>query len=55
VAAPLRVAVAGAGYFARYHYEAWTRIEEADLVALAEPDGARARTMARWWRSPNRT
>jgi predicted dehydrogenase len=47
VAAPLRVAVAGAGYFARYHYEAWTRIEEADLVALAEPDGARARTMAR--------
>jgi len=47
VAAPLRVAVAGAGYFARYHYEAWGRIEEAKLVALAEPDGARAGEMAR--------
>ncbi len=47
MAAPLRVAVAGAGYFARYHYEAWTRIEEASLVALADPDAARARAMAR--------
>ncbi len=47
MAAPLRVAVAGAGYFARYHYEAWTRVEEADLVALAEPDAARAQAMAR--------
>ena len=47
MAAPLRVAVAGAGYFARYHYEAWGRIEEVTLAALAEPDGARARAMAR--------
>ena len=47
MADPLRVAVAGAGYFARYHYEAWGRIEEAKLVALAEPDGARAGEMAR--------
>ena len=47
MAAPLRVAVAGAGYFARYHYEAWTRIEDATLVALAEPDGARAGAVAR--------
>jgi predicted dehydrogenase len=47
VTAPLRVAVAGAGYFARYHYEAWARIEEATLVALAEPDGGRAGEMAR--------
>ena len=43
---PLRVAVAGAGYFARYHYEAWARIEEATLVALAEPNAARAQAMA---------
>jgi len=47
VTAPLRVAVAGAGYFARYHYEAWARIEEAGLAALAEPDPARAQAMAR--------
>ncbi len=47
MAAPLRVAVAGAGYFARFHYEAWARIGEAKLVALAEPDGARAGEMAR--------
>jgi predicted dehydrogenase len=46
VTAPLRVAVAGAGYFARYHYEAWARIEEATLVALAEPNAARAQAMA---------
>ena len=47
MSAPLRVAVAGAGYFARYHYEAWSRIEEATLVALADPDGARAGAVAR--------
>ncbi|MHA1153580.1 MAG: Gfo/Idh/MocA family protein, partial [Alphaproteobacteria bacterium] len=47
MAASIRVAVAGAGYFARYHYEAWTRIKEANLVALVEPDGARSDKMAR--------
>ena len=43
--APLRVAIAGAGYFARYHYEAWSRMEEAILVALVDPDAARAQAM----------
>lgn len=41
-----RVAVAGAGYFAQFHLEAWKRLEAeglVDLVALAEPDEARRR------------
>ena len=40
----LRVAVAGAGYFAQFHLEAWKRIEQqglVKLVAVAEPDPAR--------------
>ena len=40
----LRVAVAGAGYFARFHLEAWQRLTAtgaADLAGLAEPDRER--------------
>ncbi|MFN0160807.1 MAG: Gfo/Idh/MocA family protein [Burkholderiales bacterium] len=40
----MRVAVAGAGYFARFHLEAWQRLAAegaVELVALAEPDRAR--------------
>ena len=40
----LRVAVAGAGYFAQFHLEAWKRLERqglVKLVALAEPDPSR--------------
>ena len=40
----LRVAVAGAGYFAQFHLEAWKRIEQqglVKLVAVADPDPAR--------------
>lgn len=40
----MRVAVAGAGYFARFHLEAWQRLAaegRVELVALAEPDRAR--------------
>ena len=39
-----RVAVAGAGYFAQFHLEAWKRLEAqglVELVALAEPDAVR--------------
>lgn len=39
-----RVAVAGAGYFAQFHLEAWKRLEAqglVELVGLAEPDEAR--------------
>jgi len=39
----LRVAGLGAGYFSGFHYDAWHRIEGADLVAICDLDAARAR------------
>ena len=41
-----RVAVIGAGYFGQFHLDAWTRMEGADLVAVVEPDAAKARAVA---------
>jgi predicted dehydrogenase len=38
----LRVAVIGAGYFARFHHEAWGRIPGAELVGVADTDLAKA-------------
>lgn len=46
MSAPLRVAVAGSGYFSRFHYDAWVRIEGVELVALASPDRASAAQLA---------
>ncbi len=43
---PLRVAVAGAGYFARFHHEAWVRMPDADLVAICDIDAAKASAAA---------
>ena len=39
----LKVACLGAGYFARFHHDAWRRIETTDLVAVADTDLDRAR------------
>ena len=39
---PVRVAVIGAGYFARFHQEAWMRLPGAELVGIADLDGERA-------------
>ena len=44
--APLRIAVAGSGYFSQFHYDAWRRISETDLVALASRDTESARERA---------
>jgi predicted dehydrogenase len=38
----LRVAVIGAGYFAQFHHAAWTRLQGAELVAIADLDAERA-------------
>ncbi|RMF03234.1 MAG: gfo/Idh/MocA family oxidoreductase, partial [Alphaproteobacteria bacterium] len=38
----LRVACLGAGYFARYHIDAWERIEGAQIVAVIDSDIAKA-------------
>ncbi len=38
----LRVAGLGAGYFSRFHYDAWRRLPEADLVGVADTDTTKA-------------
>jgi predicted dehydrogenase len=42
----VRVCTVGAGYFSRFHHEAWQRLERAELVAVcdADPDKAQAIT-----------
>jgi predicted dehydrogenase len=48
----LRIAVAGSGYFSRFHYDAWSRIPEAEVVALASLDRGSADPMAEAYRVP---
>lgn len=36
----------GAGYFARFHYEAWSRIPEVEMAAVCDLSEGRARTMS---------
>lgn len=42
----LRVAVVGAGFFAQFHHEAWSRLDRADLVGICDLDRSRADTAA---------
>ena len=42
----LKVAGIGAGYFAQYHYDAWQRIDEIELVAVCDRDASRAQSTA---------
>ncbi len=42
----LRVAGVGTGYFSRYHYNAWKRIQEVDLVGIANRTLASAENFA---------
>jgi predicted dehydrogenase len=45
----LRVAGVGAGYFSQFHYDAWTRMNDVELVGLCDLDATRAsETAARW-------
>ncbi len=44
--APLRTAVIGAGYMGRFHAEKLAACEGARLAAVADADGARARSLA---------
>ena len=43
----LRVVIAGAGYFSRFHHRAWARMEDVSLRATCDRDLAKARAMAR--------
>ena len=45
MSAPLRVGVVGAGYFSRFHIDAWSRLEDARLVAVADLDESKAAGM----------
>jgi D-apiose dehydrogenase len=36
----------GAGYFSRFHYEAWSRIPEVKIVALCDRDVVKAKTLS---------
>lgn len=42
LAEPVRVACIGAGYFSRFHYDAWSRIETAQPVASIDRDISKA-------------
>lgn len=53
----LRVAVIGAGFFARFHYDGWARLPDVDLVGacdldLAKAEAAAAEYGARAWNDP---
>ena len=37
---PVRVALVGAGFFARFHLDAWRRLDGARLVAVCDRDPA---------------
>ncbi len=42
----LTVAIAGCGYFSRFHQDAWSRIDRARVVAIADADRAKAEAAA---------
>lgn len=42
----VRVATIGAGYFSAFHHDAWTRLEDVELVAVADLDSAKAQAYA---------
>ena len=44
--APIKLACVGAGYFAQFHVEAWTRIPEVQLIAICDQDKDKAQAMA---------
>jgi len=42
-----RVVCIGAGYFAKFHVEAWTRIPEVEVVAICDFDMEKAQILAK--------
>jgi predicted dehydrogenase len=44
----LSVAIAGCGYFSRFHQDAWSRMEGVHVVGVADrdPAGGRGRTLS---------
>ena len=54
--APLRVAGLGAGYFSRFHYDAWRRLDRVELIAVADRALPKAEEVCArtWWTSSPR-
>ena len=48
----LRVAAIGAGYFSQFHYDAWTRMDDVELVGVCDLDPTRAADTATRWSVP---
>lgn len=46
MAAPLRVATVGTGYFSRFHYDAWGRMPDVAVVGICSLDPAAATALA---------
>ena len=50
---PLRGVAVGAGYFSRFHYDAWPRVAGARLVAISDLDRSRAEAVTAQLGLPN--
>jgi D-apiose dehydrogenase len=48
----LKGVMAGAGFFAQFHADAWRRTEGARITAIADPEEAKARAFAEKWGIP---
>ncbi len=46
MAAAMRIAGVGAGYFSQFHLEAWKAIDGVDYVALCDTDRNKAEQLA---------
>ncbi|NNF32563.1 MAG: Gfo/Idh/MocA family oxidoreductase [Saprospiraceae bacterium] len=53
MASRLKIACIGAGYFARFHVEAWQRIEEVELIAICDLNKEKADQLAQTYHVPN--
>ncbi|MEL6871805.1 MAG: Gfo/Idh/MocA family oxidoreductase [Pseudomonadota bacterium] len=49
---PIRIAILGAGYFARFHYDGWSRIIDVELVGCADHEQDKAKTLAEFFDVP---
>ena len=49
----LRCAGVGAGYFSRFHYEAWTRIPEVEIAAICDRTEEKARALMAQYAIPH--
>ena len=44
--------MAGAGFFAQFQAEAWNRMQDVSITAVADPDVEKARAFAGKWGIP---